>query len=99
MIRSVVNHVKEFYSRSESSLINSSKIKFLVTSRPYDDLEKLFQRFPATAAYMRFDGDDKSEEIRREIDLVIDERVGDIIADFPIKDQQKISQRLKSMEH
>ncbi|KAK7408625.1 hypothetical protein QQX98_009189 [Neonectria punicea] len=75
------------------------KLKFLVTSRPYEDLEKSFKKFPATAAYLHFDGEDKSEQIGREIDLVVDARVPDITAGFDADDQRKISERLKSMEH
>ncbi|KAF2458453.1 hypothetical protein BDY21DRAFT_220776, partial [Lineolata rhizophorae] len=94
----IINTLKEFYSPSEGRS-TTSKLKFLVTSRPYKDLETSFQKFRATAAYMRFDGDDKSEQIRREIDLVIDARVQDIAGGFTPDDQRKISERLKSMEN
>lgn len=94
-----IGTLKEFYSRSERRSIPSTKLMFLVTSRPYPDLEKSFQKFPETATYLRFDGDDKFEEIRQEIYLVIDARVQDITAGFATEDQQKISKRLKTMEH
>ncbi|CAN9093849.1 unnamed protein product [Alternaria alternata] len=48
---------------------------------------------------MRFDGDDKSEQIRLEIDLVIDARVQDIASSFTPDDQHKVSERLKCMEN
>lgn len=69
-----------------------------MTSRPYDNLESSFRKFPK-AVYLRFDGDDKSKEIQKEIDLVIDDRVPHITSGFADKDQQKIAEYLKSMEH
>ena len=94
-----IKTLKEFYSRSERLSIPSLKFRFLVTSRPYPDLESSFQKFRTTTAYLRFDGDEKSEQIRREIDLVIDARLQDITDGFTANDQQKISERLKSMDH
>jgi ankyrin repeat protein len=94
----IISALEQFYSPSEG-WSTSSKLKFLVTSRPYENLESSFQKLRSTAAYVRFDGDDKSEQIRREIDLVIDARVQDIAGSFSPEDQHKISKRLKSMEN
>jgi hypothetical protein len=94
-----IKRLQEFYSRSERLSIPFLKFRFLVTSRPYPDLESSFQKFRTTTAYLRFDGDEKSEQIRREIDLVIDARLQDITDGFTPNDQQKISERLKSMDH
>lgn len=94
----VIQALQKFYHSHDRSS-GTDKFKFLVTSRPYDDLERAFRKFPATSAYLRFDGDDKSEEIRREIDLVIDARIQDIAGGFSASDQRRISERLKSMEH
>jgi len=91
--------LNEFYSRSEGLPISSRKFRFLITSRPYLDLEISFQKFRTTTTYLRFDGDEKSEQIRQEIDLVIDARLQDITDGFTASDQQKISERLKSMNH
>jgi ankyrin repeat protein len=94
----LIKTLEEFYSQSTRQLADDSKLKFLVTSRPYDNLESSFGKFPK-AVYLRFDGDDKSKEIQKEIDLVIDDRVSDITSDFADEDQQKIAEHLKSMEH
>ncbi len=96
--KAIIETLNTFYSPSEKLPSPSSNLKVLVTSRPYPDLENSFQKFPTTA-YLRFDGDDKSKQIRQEIDLVIDARVQDVTVGFASKDQQKISERLKSMEH
>ncbi|OBT80382.1 hypothetical protein VF21_00914 [Pseudogymnoascus sp. 05NY08] len=94
----LIKTLEEFYSQSTRPLTDDSKLKFLVTSRPYDNLESSFRKFPK-AVYLRFDGDDKSKEIQREIDLVIDDRVTHITSGFADADQQKIAEYLKSMEH
>ncbi|KAI8630712.1 hypothetical protein F5Y19DRAFT_32450 [Xylariaceae sp. FL1651] len=95
----IIRTLRGFYSHNKNLSSQSSKLKFLVTSRPYDDLERAFQKFPATVAYLRFDGDEKSKQIGQEIDLVIDAKVQDIAAGFTPDDRQKISKRLKSMEN
>jgi len=95
----LVKKLKDFYCQSEHQSNLPLRLKFLITSRPYDDLETSFGKFSATTTYLRFDGDDKSEQISQEINLVIDDRVDDIANGFTADDRQKISERLKSMEN
>jgi ankyrin repeat domain-containing protein 50 len=95
----IIKTLKNFYSPSERPPGPSSKLKFLVTSRPYESLERSFEKFPATASYLHFDSNDKSEQISQEINLVIDARVQDIADGFMANDRRKIFKRLKSMEN
>ena len=94
----LVEKLKNFYRQVDHLSEKSTKLKFLITSRPYDYLEMDFEGF-STTSYLRFDGDDKSADIGREINLVIDERVNEIAANFTAEDQRLISKRLKSMEN
>ncbi|KAB5572192.1 ankyrin repeat-containing domain protein [Coniochaeta sp. 2T2.1] len=94
----LINKLKDFYCQPHHLSHSSSKLKFLITSRPYDDLEAYFGNF-LTTKYLRFDGDDKSADIGREINLVIDERVNQVMVTFAADDRHKISERLKSMEN
>ncbi|KAI9041776.1 uncharacterized protein KD926_006500 [Aspergillus affinis] len=89
----------KFYSNEEKR--STSKLKFLITSRPYQDVEGSFEGFPKNAAYMRLDGDEKSDQIREEIDLVIDAEVEILTRKFNDQSSaaEKIKTRLKSMEH
>ncbi|KAK3351860.1 hypothetical protein B0H65DRAFT_137399 [Neurospora tetraspora] len=96
--KELINKLKDFYYQPHHLAHSSSKLKFLITSRPYDHLEANFGNFPTTK-YLRFDGDDKSADIGREIHLVIDERVNTVMGSFNADDRRKISQRLKSMEN
>ncbi|CAG8017900.1 unnamed protein product [Penicillium olsonii] len=78
---------------------NPPKLKFLITSRPYDDLKRDFKKFSEEPSYVPFEGDDKSTEISEEINLVIDARVKEIAKDFKEDDRHMIADRLKSMKN
>ncbi|KAM3077061.1 hypothetical protein ACMFMF_004976 [Clarireedia jacksonii] len=94
----LINQLKEFYFKQDQSS-RRLKLKFLITSRLYSDLEASFRNFSNTTVYLQFDGDNKSKEINQEINLVIDTRMDDIAGDFADEDRRKISERLKSMNH
>ncbi|GLA81067.1 hypothetical protein AtubIFM56815_004700 [Aspergillus tubingensis] len=91
----LVNALRDFYC---SPAATSSKLKFLITSRQYDYLAALFDQFSPTV-YVQFDGNEKSEDINREIDIVIDYRVKELSPYLSMDDQRKISDRLKQMEN
>ena len=75
------------------------KLKFLVTSRPYDDLELKFEQLSRFATYMRFDGDEKSWMIGQEINLVIDAKIPHVAGGFDHEQRKRICDRLKDMEN
>ncbi|EHK18076.1 uncharacterized protein TRIVIDRAFT_159832, partial [Trichoderma virens Gv29-8] len=89
----------ESSSSQQGELFGSSKLKFLITSRPYDDLKWSFDRLLSVATYLHFDGDEKSGQIGEEINLVIDTKVQHFAAPFSEEDRDMISKRLKSMEN
>ena len=92
----LIGKLNQFYCRPRNS---PSKLKFLITSRPYDDIEASFKGFPDTNAYLHFDGDGKSSQISKEINLVIDAKVNEIARNFEENDRKRISDQLKSIEH
>ncbi|KAF4247129.1 hypothetical protein CNMCM8980_007809 [Aspergillus fumigatiaffinis] len=95
----LVDKLEEFYCQPCRPSHPLSKLKFLITGRPYDHLEVSFKGFSDATAYLRFDGDEKSAQISKEINLVIDAKVDEIARDFEEVDRRKISEQLKSMEH
>lgn len=97
--RQLINQLEELYLRSDQQSSRLSKLKFLITSRPYDNLEASFRKFSGLTTYLRFDGDDKSGQISSEINLVIDARVQEIAAGFNEDDQRKISAHLKKRDN
>ena len=94
LIRKLVDFVsKETYQHP------SVKLKFLVTSRPYDDLEHKFEKLSAVSTYIHFDGDDKSQRIAEEINLVIDAKIPHITGGFDLQERNHICKRLKETEN
>jgi len=89
----------DFFSRMEPQKKSSFVLKFLITSRPYDHVEQEFQRLSGAGTFLHFDGDDKSQRIGQEINLVIDAKIPSIAGDFSERDRQRISQRLKKMDN
>ena len=75
------------------------KLRFLVTSRPYDDLEWRFQEISTFSTYLRLDGDEKSQMIGEEINLVIDHEMPRIARGFSVQHCERISKRLKEMDN
>ena len=93
----LIDKLEQFYC-GQHNLPTGSKLKFLITSRPYGDLETDFAEFSG-AEFLRFDGSDKSAEIGREINLVIDHLMRKFAADIAADDRRRLSDRLKSMEN
>ncbi|KAL4755652.1 ankyrin repeat-containing domain protein, partial [Aspergillus foveolatus] len=97
--RQLINKLREFYCQPWRPSNSLSKLKFLITSRPYDDLETSFKKLSNQTTYLRLDGDERYFQISKEINLVIDAKLDEIARDFGEDDRQTISQKLKSMEN
>ena len=89
----LLDKISQFYSQRSRP---SQRLKFLITSRPYSDLEARFRKF---SEIVHLDGDDKLDIIGREIDLVIDEEISDIAPSLNAEARSQLSNRLKSMEN
>ncbi|KAI3293870.1 hypothetical protein DTO002I6_4816 [Penicillium roqueforti] len=96
--RQLIRKLRELYSEPQVSSL-TSKLKFLITGRPYDHLEASFQDFPDTTTCVRLDGDEKTAEISNDIDLVIDARLQNLAQNLLESDRQMISDQLNSMEN
>ncbi|KHN98444.1 uncharacterized protein MAM_03568 [Metarhizium album ARSEF 1941] len=93
-------HLRRFCNNEDE--LKSSKIKFLLTGRPYDDLENELRPLETQshAAYIRYDGDDKFEEIGQDIDLVVDAKMENLGRHITNEDDRsRIRQRLKGMDN
>ena len=91
----LINNLISFASPKGLREQSPFSLKFLVTSRPYDDIEEQFQSLSGTSTYLRFDGDEKSQQIGQEINLVIDAEIQNITSGFSGEDRQLISDSLK----
>lgn len=95
--RTIIDKLEEFFSETEEISKPSQNLKFLITSRPNEDIERRFRKLASTSAYLRLDGDGESYEIGREINIVIEAEAPSLLSDFNPKDRERITQRLKNM--
>jgi hypothetical protein len=75
--------------------------KFLVTSRPYDDIRAEFQKTLDDLPSIQLRGEEENEQILKEIDLVIQMRVANLAKDLSLNRQTKdqLEDKLMKMEH
>lgn len=89
----LMTRLDRLMANRQSSPIN---LKFLITSRPYDDIELAFQPLLKQATYYRFDADERYEDISHDIGLVIDANIAAIYPGFRETDRRKISEAIKA---
>jgi hypothetical protein len=80
-----------------------TKLKFLVTSRPYSDIERAFRKNTKDMSSISLKGEEESEKISKEINLVIEDQIPRISGTFeyPLKleVQKALVKHLKSMKN
>ena len=89
----------EIYSSEECQNKKNMKLKVLITSRQYHDIEMRFRRLKGMAGYIQLDGDEKSKEISQEINLVIEDSVPRVAPSLSESDQAKVIEHLRSTPH
>jgi hypothetical protein len=96
----LIQNLLNFYAASSRVRPNGT-LKFLVTSRPYDDIELGFKEIPPSLPAIRLSGEMENDKISQEIDLVIRERVAKLTQDNQLsqRTKQNLEQRLLAMEH
>ncbi|KAM3435145.1 hypothetical protein MY4824_005017 [Beauveria thailandica] len=90
----LMEKLQDYYSASQGE----QKLKFFITSRPYKPITRLFDRFSRRAKLLHLDGDDKHDEVCRDMDLVIDARLDDITEYFSQEDRMKVRERLRGQD-
>ena len=78
----LVDKLNQLYQHTTENGSGKSALKFLVTSRSYETIENTFD--PST---IRLAGEEESDAIRQEIDLVIKDKVPTIALKLRVKDQ------------
>ncbi len=100
--RWLIGMLAHFYTQmSSSSTTRRGRLKFLVTSRPYDHIQAEFQRTVNDLPTIRLQGEEKNDQIRQEIDLVIRMRIAKLATDLKLERQAKseLETKLLEMEH
>ncbi|KAL9083770.1 MAG: hypothetical protein Q9165_008380 [Trypethelium subeluteriae] len=76
---------------------SSSKVKFLLTCRPYEQIKYEFHDLIEGFPYIRIPGEEESERISHEVNCVIEYRVDQLVINEKIKTH--LRQRLLAMSH
>lgn len=76
-------------------------LKILVTSRPYDNVQRWFAPTTAQWPQIRLRGEDENDQIHQEINLVIERQVQDLVTEFAMSlaDKEFLRQQLLQMQH
>lgn len=93
---SLVKKLAAFYNHGRSSTRHNS-LKFLITSRPYHDIQKHFHATTRLFPSIHIRGEEMNEQIHNEINLVVKQRVKALSLSPDIKD--RLEQQLLSMRH
>ncbi|ERF72616.1 hypothetical protein EPUS_05670 [Endocarpon pusillum Z07020] len=90
----------DFYQRSSPAL-SGGRLKFLVTSRPYDNVQRWFEENTSHLPQIRLRGEDKNDQIHEEINLVMDRQIDSLATEFRLSGnhQERLRQSLRQMEH
>lgn len=90
MIRCLTEFYKELSTMTVLSSRRNGPLKFLVASRPYDDIHRGFNAIPSSLPIIRLRGEDQDDEISLEIDLVIKAQAQRLAYDLNLKSQTKV---------
>ncbi|KAL4860327.1 hypothetical protein BDV12DRAFT_205201 [Aspergillus spectabilis] len=87
--------------KSQCSSSRSSRLKYLLTSRPYEQIMARFMELLKSFPYIRIPGEDDSESISQEVNLVIQHRVEQLAKKKRLSDKLKdhLADKLLSIPH
>ncbi|KAF7183007.1 hypothetical protein CNMCM7691_002751 [Aspergillus felis] len=96
----LIQRVKCFVS-PVGSTTQGTWLKFLLTSRPYDEIKNKFQAITDSFPHIHLQGEQENDQIRKEIDLVIKIKVTSLAktTQLSLDVQQRIQHQLLRMEH
>ena len=96
----IIDALKTFFTQAASGQ-NISQLKFLVTSRPYFDIERRFTDLIRGFPTIRLHGEKELEIISREIDVVIKWKVEKLGLELELdkREQSTLEHELLGMQH
>ena len=97
--RIILDSLIDFYSVQSNTEDTGIKLKFLITSRPENDIEVRFRRLQGNPLFVRFDSGQESDKITKEIDRFIDYQIPLVGYKLGKAGQAKIAEHLKSLQH
>lgn len=97
--KTLVELLSKFYVKSSRPVLRSSCLKFLVTSRPYNEIVDDFGRMRPPMIHLR--GEKENDKIHEEINLVILQRVTNLAEEHGLSPNttEELKQELLDMKH
>lgn len=87
----LIDTLNHFYRNAFGNRGDNTILIFLVTSRPYFDIERGFAELTSNFPTIRLAGEEETESIKREIDIVIRSRVQRIGTKLMLNDSERSS--------
>ncbi|KAE8373776.1 hypothetical protein BDV26DRAFT_296646 [Aspergillus bertholletiae] len=99
-VKQLVQWLKYFHDQTSSST-QQHWLKFLITSRPYDDVQNNFKSITDVFPHIHLQGEQENDQIRQEIDLVVKMKVKELaeILELPADVEQRVQDQLLQMQH
>ncbi|KAK5177844.1 hypothetical protein LTR44_009609 [Exophiala sp. CCFEE 6388] len=96
----LIHYLCSFYEKRQDC-VRPGRLKFLITSRPYESITRRFEPLSVNLPTMRLRGEEENDTLRGEIDLVVRKQVEGLAKEFDLDIQTRnmIEQRLLAMEH
>ncbi|KAF3391859.1 Ankyrin repeat domain-containing protein 50 [Talaromyces pinophilus] len=98
--KQLIGKLQQYYTKHRLSPPRSS-LKFLVTSRPYDEIEEDFQSIIELFPQIHLRGEEENDQIHDEISLVVKIRVSELGKQLKLKatTEARLEKVLLEMEH
>jgi ankyrin repeat protein len=97
----IIAKLARFHEDAASHSPHRSWLKFIVTSRPYDDIQRRFEQIPPSLPAIRLRGEMENDQIHAEINSVIHVQVLHLAKDLGLHEStsSRLEQTLLAMEH
>jgi ankyrin repeat protein len=98
--KQLIQRLEDFYCQTALSTHETS-LKFLITSRPYDEIKDSFKAITNFFPHIHLKGEEENDQIHEEINLVIRIRVKELAETALLSSdiQQQLEHQLLQMEH
>ncbi|EED20813.1 conserved hypothetical protein [Talaromyces stipitatus ATCC 10500] len=95
----LIERLREFHNRHQAS--QGNWLKFLVTSRPYDDIQDRFRPVTEFFPQIHLRGKEENDQIHEEINLVVKVKVTELGKDLGLcaDTQERLQKELYNMKH
>ena len=97
----LIEKLKTFYSKTKDTQMRKQNLRFLLTSRPYRNIRSRFHSLLRDFPTIHLSGDDESDLIKEEIDLVIRSEVSAIASErcFDSETEDYLLKQLLNIEN